>query len=169
MMTRREVSHWLPVGVLGMALGLALLGSPGCNLTSPPAIVAVVVTATPGGVTESKSPVPTPAPGAESRAEGIILDGTAVLSETMILTLTVQSASPTAYLFDTPELDGHPPTPDSLEVAHFALLDCTMRGQAGVRLEFPMPKGELPWVLVFNPRHQPEDHVAPRVEVEVTP
>ncbi len=90
-----------------------------------------------------------------------------VLTETVVVSFTVSTAGTQALLFDMPELDGKQPTPDSLEAAHFALLDLATRGQAQASLEFPKPATEPPWALVFNPLHEPTDYVAPRVEVMV--
>ena len=60
-----------------------------------------------------------------------------------------------------------PPTPDSLSQAQFEALDLVTARQAVIHLAFPRPDAAGPWTLVFNPRHDPDHHVAPRVEVEV--
>jgi hypothetical protein len=88
---------------------------------------------------------------------------------TVVISFTVVQNGPQALFFDAPELDGRRPTAASLEQAQFALLDTVAGGEASAELEFPLPQGGAPWTLVFNPGHEPGDHVAPRVEMEVSP
>jgi hypothetical protein len=168
-MTDKE-PRWYPLwnlvvlGLIWAGLTLFLIWpSLGCASLSPPLIITVVVTPT-------LAPVPTNAP--EAASSPITVDGVTMLTDTVRLTVTIRSAEPTAYLFDTPVLRGAAevtPLPASLEAAHFALLDTITAGQATAALEFPKPGGDPPWTLVLNPLHEPESYVAPRVEVEVEP
>jgi len=157
-MMRRLLTAVLPVPAL-LDLGCSAIATP----VSPPVVVTVVVTATP----EEPTPVVH-----RATDEAVTLGSGVVLTDTVALTLTVRAAEPTVYLFDTPVLrdaDGGEvtPLPQSLEEAHFALLDCITQRQATIGLEFPRPGGEPPWTLVFNPQHEPGDYLAPRVEVRV--
>jgi hypothetical protein len=160
---KNKETCWYPlwnVIVLGLILFL-IWPSLGCSSFTPPAIITVVVTPT-------SVPVPTSAP--DAAPSPITVDGVSTLTNTVKLTVTIRSAEPTAFLFDTPVLRGAAevtPLPASLEAAHYALLDTITAGQATAVLEFPSPGGELPWTLVFNPLHEPQNFVAPRVEIEI--
>ena len=98
-----------------------------------------------------------------------MLDGAAVLADTVVLTLTVRAAEPAACLFDMPVLEGQPPMPASPEAARFAPLDTITRGEVTFALAFPRPEGELPWTLVLNPGHGLGERIEVIVPEEAEP
>jgi len=159
---------------------LAMFLAAGCVAapSQPPVtvVVTVVVTAVAPDNTDlltGVSPLPLPDWPEEEHAEGstgsfsISVDDVETLTETVMITFTLSGGIAQSPLFDAPTLEGVAPSPDSLEEAQFVLLRLATRGQVTASLEFPRPEGELPWLLVFNPEHEPDDHVAPRVEVGV--
>jgi hypothetical protein len=147
-----------------MLIALILAAGLRCTALPPfpevPVVATVVVTATP----ESAN---TPAATPTSAADSPVGVDQVTVTDTVVVTFTVASSQ--AILFDAPLLDGERPRPESLEAAHVALLDLALRGQATATLEFPIPASDAPWMLVFNPLHEPGDYVAPRVEIEVRP
>ena len=152
-MTMRNV--WVPIGVVAISALLCLI-----------CLSALWVGRATG---EGGIPVPTipPAPTRVARIQ-IAVDAVEI-GEDVAITLTVQASGPQALLFDTPVLEGNPPTPESLERARFDLLDLATGGRARIALEFHRPGGDPPWTLVFNPEHTAENTVAPRVEVLIKP
>ena len=99
--------------------------------------------------------------------------GVRILSDTVAMTVTVRSSGAGDLLYEPPVVvDGegrvYPVTPDSLERARLAFLDLVTRGQAEAELVFSgTPPEGARLTLVFNPHQQPEDIIAPRVEVGV--
>lgn len=85
---------------------------------------------------------------------------------TYVVTCTVQQGLSTA-LFEPPVLvqedRAYPILAESFRRAQFALLE----GRE-LMLEFPVPEGEGPITLVFNPHHSEEDPVAPRLEFRLS-
>jgi len=129
-------------------------------------------------------PVPTaPAASGEERgssASGVQTEkftvgvgGVEVVSDTLVLTVTVRSAGGVGELLYEPPVvtDGrqeYPVDGESLAQARFAFLDLVTKGTATARLVFsPAPAPGARLTLVFNPRQQPDDALTPRVEVPV--
>ena len=98
------------------------------------------------------------------------IQGVAVLSDTLSITVTVRYAGPGDLLYEPPILKGaratYHPTPHSLEQARFDVLNLVTGGQATAVLGFrPVPPQGEKLTLVFNPNQQPGDPVAPRWEM----
>jgi len=97
--------------------------------------------------------------------------GVQVLSGTLTMTVTVRSSGAGDLLYEPPVVVDetgrtYPPTGESLEAARYAFLDLVTRGQATAELDFAgAPAAGVSAVLVFNPGQQPDDLLAPRLEV----
>lgn len=164
-MSRTErIALWAVVG--GIALGLAVLaiitlgeiaalrrslGAPSPALPAPPT---------------SEPPRAAPQPAR------VGIGGVAVLSDTLVLTVTVRMSGAGDLLYEPPVVtDGsqeYAITGESLERARFAFLDLVTKGAATARLEFsPAPDPGRRLTLIFNPGRRPEDPITPRVEVPV--
>lgn len=125
-------------------------------------------------LTESEHSTPRPEErGAVSGGKFQVgVGGVAVLSDTLVLTVTVRASGVGELLYEPPVVtDGSheiPATGESLEKARFAFLDLVTKGLATARLEFsPAPDSGRRLTLVFNPSQRPEDPLTPRVEVPV--
>jgi hypothetical protein len=117
----------------------------------------------------------------ELRAEGAnhvqaSLSGVKVLSDTVVMTVTVRASGSGDLLYEPPELVGgdgntYPVTSESLERARFAFLDLVTKGQSTTLLVFSgtPAKGER-LTLIFNPHQTAADaYLAPLVKVLVPP
>lgn len=130
----------------------------GCVVQQPQMMTVVVTPTLPGG---SRSATPPAGEGHTVPQLPIALEGVAV-TDTVTISVTVSGQG--HYLFDTPTLQGEPAAPGSVEQARFDVLECSH-----FSLVFPRPDQEPPWVLIFNPEHEPGNYVAPRAEIEVNP
>lgn len=159
-----RIALWAVVG--GIAIGLAVLAvitlgeiaALRRSLGAPPAALPA-------------SPTPEP-PRAAPQPVRVGIGGVAVLSDTLILTVTVRMSGAEDLLYEPPVVtDGsqeYAITGESLERARFAFLDLVTKGVATARLEFsPAPDPRRRLILIFNPSRRPEDPITPRVEVLV--
>jgi hypothetical protein len=161
-----------PTMFAAIALGVSTLsGLASCVML----IIVIVAVALPA----QTAAVPVTGVGREAAPEGrptrissaidVEIDAVRERETTVVVGFTVVQSGPQALFFDVPDLDGQRPTAESLERARVALLDAVAGGEAAAELEFPMPQGGAPWMLTFNPSHEVGDHVAPRIELEVSP
>ena len=106
---------------------------------------------------------------------GYIL-GTAAVSDTFRITVTVRFAGPGHLLYEPPILTSglqgnqatYYPTQASLQQAHLDFLNLVTGGEATSALTFrPVPPANEGLTLIFNPNHQPGDLVAPRWEMSI--
>jgi hypothetical protein len=99
--------------------------------------------------------------------------GVEVVSNSLVMTVTVRSSGAGDLLYEPPllvdetglvyQVEG-----ESLEAARYAFLDLITQGQATAQLRFAgAPAPGVRSVLVFDPNRQPGDALAPRVEVLV--
>ena len=97
--------------------------------------------------------------------------GVTAISDTLTMTVTVRSSGAGDLLYEPPVVVDetgrtYPPTGESLEAARYAFLDLVTQGQATAELDFAgAPAAGVSAVLVFNPGQQPDDLLAPRLEV----
>ena len=156
------------IGVLALTLScvVAPLHPQGGDAPSPSAIVEPTATPT-AAPTAGWTELPTQESLSTVEPFQVTVDQVEIQAETVSVTVTIISSGPSAVLFDPPKLDGQPATPASLEQAHLDELDLVTARQAVVHLAFPRPEGQGPWTLVFNPAHEADSYVAPRVAVEV--
>ncbi len=162
---------------IALALLLLLAGCVAAPSQPPITVVVTVVAPTPDGVGLLTGVSPLPLPDwpeghAEFHTEGsnpfqVSVDDVEALTETVVITFTLRGGAAQSPLFDAPTLEDVAPLADSLEKAQFALLRLATRGRVTASLEFPRPEREMPWTLVFNPEHERDCRVAPRVEVNV--
>jgi hypothetical protein len=176
-MSRGErIALWTLVGVLVVwliVLSVVTLGE-----------IAYIRQALQGETATAVGPGPVPTATAsgqgESSASGmrtekftVGIGGVQVVSDTLVLTVTVRSAGGVGELLYEPPVvtDGrqeYPVDGESLAQARFAFLDLVTKGTATARLVFsPAPAPGARLTLVFNPRQQPDDALTPRVEVPV--
>ena len=112
------------------------------------------------------------ASGAQTEKFAVGVGGVEIISDTLVLTVTVRSSGVGELLYEPPIVtDGRQEYPidgESLSQARFAFLDLVTKGTATARLVFsPAPDPGVRLTLVFNPRQQPYDLLTPRVEVPV--
>jgi hypothetical protein len=97
------------------------------------------------------------------------IQGVAVLSDTLTITVTLRYAGPGDLLYKPPLLKAakatYHPTQRSLEQARFDLLSLVTGGEATAAFGFrPVPPQDEALTLIFNPNQQPGDPVAPHWE-----
>lgn len=173
-----RIAVWVVLGLL--ALWLVVLSAISLGEV---AALRRMLAGRPSPSTAETEPLPTPPARTEEResASGGVsvggkfqvgVGGVSVVSDTLVLTVTVRSSGVGELLYEPPVVtDGareYPATGESLEKARFAFLDLVTKGTATARLEFspaPDPGGRL--TLVFNPGQRPEDPLTPRMEVPV--
>ena len=126
--------------------------------------------ATPPGVEASRTGS---APAGLPEGVQVGIAGVRVLSDTLVMTVTVRSSGAGDLLYEPPVVVDeagrvYPVTGESLEAARYAFLDLVTRGQAAAELAFAgAPAEGARLTLVFNPNQEPTDILAPRVEVGV--
>ena len=100
------------------------------------------------------------------------IQGIAVLSGTLSITVTVRYAGPGDLLYEPPVLRGAKatfhPTPHSLEQARFDMLNLVTGGEATATLVFrPVPPQDDKLTLIFNPNQERGGPVAPRWTMDI--
>ena len=100
------------------------------------------------------------------------VQGIAVLSDTLSITVTVRYAGPGDLLYEPPVLKGAKatfhPTPHSLEQARFDMLNLVTGGEATATLVFrPVPPQDDKLTLIFNPNQERGGPVAPRWTMDI--
>jgi hypothetical protein len=141
-----------------LATLLITIGVAACSRSEPEPVVVTRVATPTLASTATALPV--------EQNEPVELLGTSIHTETVVITFTVRGQK--EYLFDMPTLADVPATRDSVEQAHFDLLDRVTGGEGTATLTFPKPDQAPPWPLIFNPEHTETNYVAPQVRMEVS-
>ena len=176
---RRSLTTVLLVAIFGLCLGLALVTSAaslmqGWLLARQVAALQTQIAAATGERGKSlpaRPQVHEPSPPVTGQQPlAVQVTGVAAGDERLDVSLLVYRNGPADLLFETPVLvdaDDHEyrPSADSLEQAHYDLLDLVTGGQAETILQFSCPDSTADLRLIFNTGRTTVDAVAPRIVV----
>ena len=176
---RRSPTTVLVLAIFGLCLGLSLAASvaslaQGWLLARQVAALQTqiaAVTGEGGNVLPARPQEREPSPPVTGQQPlAVQVTDVATGDEHLDVTLLVYRHGPADLLFETPVLvdandHEYRPTTDSLEQAHYDLLNLVTGGQAETSLQFPRPASTTNLRLIFNAGRTAGDPVAPRIVV----